>query len=86
MEAAHVVVNGQMGNRRLSQATLSPASSRALRTPFPASRCAVTTGTDSKHIVFDRERAKLELRAARLLTQIDDDLGAPDRQAGCAGR
>ena len=30
---------------------------------------------------LDRERAKLELRAARLLTQIDDDLGAPDRQA-----
>eukprot|EP00903_Cladosiphon_okamuranus_P016096 g14858.t1 len=27
----------------------------------------------------ERERAKLELRAARLLTQIDDDLGAPDR-------
>eukprot|EP00752_Nemacystus_decipiens_P011329 g10067.t1 len=27
----------------------------------------------------ERERAKLELRAARLLTQVDDDLGAPDR-------
>lgn len=33
------------------------------------------------HASLDRERAKLELRAARLLTTIDDDLGAPDRQA-----
>ncbi|CAM9950707.1 unnamed protein product, partial [Ectocarpus sp. 12 AP-2014] len=29
----------------------------------------------------DREKAKLELRAARLFTTVDDDLGAPDRQA-----
>lgn len=29
----------------------------------------------------NRERAKLELRAARLFTTTDDDLGAPDRQA-----
>lgn len=34
------------------------------------------------HAALDRERAKLELRAARLLTHIDDDLGAVDRQAG----
>lgn len=33
------------------------------------------------HAALDRARSRLELRAARLLTQIDDDLGAPDRQA-----
>lgn len=30
---------------------------------------------------FSREEAKLELRAARLFTKVDDDLGKPDRYA-----